>query len=71
MRIVKIEMMDDYKIGIWLGNGMFFSYDFEAKVKTARFWELQDIELFKTAELVAGKIIRWNDMMEISIDEMI
>lgn len=70
MKIVKIEVKELYCLGIWLENGNYFEYDFGKKVKTARFWELQDPQIFENAHIV-GSSICWNGVTEITVEELL
>ncbi|MGN0350834.1 MAG: DUF2442 domain-containing protein [Roseburia sp.] len=70
MKIVKIEVKEPYCLGIWLENGSYFEYDFSKKVRTARFWELQDPNVFRNARVV-GSSIHWNGVTEITVEELL
>lgn len=70
MRIEKIEVREPYRLGVWLENGTSFEYDFGEKVRTARFWELQAPEVFRSARVV-GSSIQWNGVTEITVEELL
>lgn len=71
LRIDNVQYLDRYKLNISLSNGHKILFDLEPKLKTARFQELMHEEIFKRGTIVDGKIIRWTEQVEISLEELL
>lgn len=70
-RIKKVSYMENYQLDIMLGNGHRIIYNMEPKLITARFRDLSDRKLFYAGQITDnGKVIRWNENTELSINEI-
>lgn len=71
-RINEVIYEEGYKILIILQNDKRITYDIEPKLVTARFKDLENREVFLSGKVTdAGKMIKWNENTEISIEEII
>ncbi|MDD4842913.1 MAG: DUF2442 domain-containing protein [Anaerotignum sp.] len=67
--IISIQPMSNYTIKVKFDNGTTLILDMKAKLKTMRFQQLKDKNLFCRA--VADKYcIRWNEYIELSVKEI-
>lgn len=71
VKIVDIKPNDDYTLFIKLNNNHEIIYDIKPRLKTVRFCNLNDIKTFKNAKVINGNTILWNDLCQITIDEII
>lgn len=68
-RIKKVTIKEDYKIEVILENGSSVVLNMDKRINTIRFKPLADKELFGKAK-TDGNFIRWEDKVEISINEI-
>lgn len=69
--IKAVEYGEEYQILVFLKNGDKLVCDMKPKLITARFRDLADWEVFCSGRIgKSGRIIKWNDNTEISVDEM-
>ena len=66
-----VQFLDDYRIAVELENGSSFVYNLGPRLETARFAALEDIEFFKSGELVEREYIRWSDSLILYAYEML
>lgn len=66
-----IVFLENYLIEVTLKNGHRIVYNLNAKIKTARFQDLLESEIFFCGELVNGNRIRWMGNIEISLEEIL
>lgn len=71
LKITQVEFLDDYKINILLCNGHGIIYDMKPKLKTIRFIDLAQKEIFVRGQVIGQLIIRWNASTEISLGEIL
>lgn len=71
IKIDQIEFLEDYTMKILLCNGHRIIYDMKPKLKTIRFADLKEKEVFTCGQLINNRIIRWNISMEISLEEIL
>jgi hypothetical protein len=69
-KIVKLELLDDYQIHIYLEDGFDFVFNFKPCLDYPCNKELRDISLFKRAKFHM-RMIYWDDMHDIHLDQMI
>lgn len=67
--IISIQPMSNYLIKVKFNNGTTLTLDMKHKLKTMRFQQLKDKELFCKA-VTDGYCIRWNEFIEISVTEI-
>lgn len=71
-RIREVKYEEGYRMSILLQNGKIINYNMQPKLVTARFKDLEEIEVFYSGRVIgAGRIIQWNENTEISIEEII
>lgn len=68
--ILGIRPLEGYRMEVRLDNGNVVILNLESKLRTARFRQLRDKKLFDSA-ITDGESIRWNDLVEISITEIL
>lgn len=68
LQIINTEAIAEYLLEIKFSNGTILILNLEDKVKTIRFSQLKDKELFRRVSS-DGYSIRWNDLIEISAAE--
>lgn len=68
--ILGIRPLEGYRMEVRLDNGNVVILNLESKLRTARFRQLRDKRLFDSAT-TDGDSIRWNDLVEISITEIL
>lgn len=70
-RIARVNYEEGYRMEVCLQNGHEIIYNMEPKLTTARFGELAEWDVFISGKIAdSGKVIRWNDRIEISLEEM-
>lgn len=69
--IVQIKLNSDYTISVELSNGHWVIYDMSNKKETARFADVFADGIFDEAQLIDGRVIRWNKSMELSLEEIL
>lgn len=70
-RIASVNYAEGYRMEVSLQNGHEIIYNMEHKLTTARFGELAEWDVFISGKIAdSGKVIRWNDRIEISLEEM-
>jgi hypothetical protein len=69
LTIISIQPMKNYTIKARFDNGTALTLDMKHKLKTLRFQQLKDKELFCSA-MTDGYSIRWNEFIEISVTEI-
>ncbi|MEL7654762.1 MAG: hypothetical protein AAGU75_02510 [Bacillota bacterium] len=67
--IQKIISKDNYCLEVYLDNGSSIVLNLESRLGTVRFGVLVDKELFCRAA-TDGSYIRWDNLLEISINEV-
>ena len=68
-KITGLETLEDYRIEVLLDNGSSVTLNLESRMETIRFGMLADQEFFKRAT-TDGSFIRWDNKVEISINEL-
>lgn len=69
-QIISVRPRTDYKLEVFLENGSSIVLNLASKLKTVRFGMLADKEFFDKAA-TDGSYIRWGELIEISITELI
>ena len=64
-----LETLEVYRIELLLDNGSSVRLNLESRMETIRFGMLADKEFFKRAT-TDGSFIRWDNKVEISINEL-
>ncbi|GAU78461.1 DUF2442 domain-containing protein [Fusibacter sp. 3D3] len=67
--IQSVMPKENYCIEVFLDNGSCIILNLESRLKTVRFGMLSDKALFNQAT-TDGSYIRWNNMLEISVNEV-
>ncbi|AET70826.1 Protein of unknown function (DUF2442) [Desulfosporosinus orientis DSM 765] len=68
-RIKSVVPKGDYRLEVQLDNGSSVTLNLESRLQTVRFGMLSDKQFFKTAT-TDGICIRWDNKIEISINEV-
>lgn len=68
-RIANVTPRDNYRLEVQLDNDSSITLNLESRIHTIRFGLLADKEFFKQAT-TDGCFIRWNDKVEISVNEL-
>jgi hypothetical protein len=68
-RIATVAPRENYRLEVQLDNGSSIMLNLEGKIHTIRFGLLADKEFFNQAT-TDGCFIHWNDMVEISVNEI-
>lgn len=69
--IKKIILLDDYQICLILCNNHKIIYNLKPKLKTLRFKEIENADIYKAGFLKGNKVIHWSDTTEISLEEIL
>jgi len=68
-RIKSVVPKEDYRLEVQLDNGSSITLNLESRLHTVRFGMLSDKRFFKTAT-TDGICIRWDNKLEISVNEV-
>lgn len=68
-KITGLTPQEDYRLEVQLDNGSSVTLNLESRLGTLRFGMLTDKELFRQAT-TDGSYIRWDNKVEISVNEM-
>ena len=68
-KITSLVPREDYRLEVQLDNGSSVTLNLESRLQTLRFGQLTDKELFRRAA-TDGSYIRWDDKVEISVNEL-
>lgn len=71
IKIERVIFLEDYQLDILLSNSHRIIYNLEPKLKTARFSDLSDPEIFSSGDLNDNKVICWNVPAELSLEEIL
>lgn len=72
MLIIKdVKFLQDFQILLTLSNGHRIIYNIAAKLETARFYHISDKVLFQRGYIAEGVIIRWDEVTELSLEEIL
>lgn len=69
-KILKVEVLDDYILKIYLVDGYIFNFDFKSYLALPCNKQLENYALFKQAKCYM-RMIYWNDEHDIHLDQMI
>lgn len=72
--MVKIEeavFLKDFEVVILLTDGRRCIYDLKPKLKTVRFYDLGDWEIFSGGQMKNGQVICWENGTELSLEEIL
>ena len=70
-KIIKVVPHDDHTLTIELSNRHRIIYDMRPRLQTIRFCKLVDIEKFLAVRLENENTLVWNNLCQITIDEII
>jgi len=70
-KIVRVVPQDDHTLVIELDNSHKIIYDIKPGLKTVRFSNLADIKKFKSLEVENRNTLIWDNMCQITIDEIL
>ncbi len=70
-KIKEVTANDDYTLAITLDNRHQIIYDMKPRLQAVRFSELSDINKFKTIRIENSNTIIWDEMRQITLDEII
>lgn len=70
-KIQKVDFLEDFRLRIELEDGTDYIYDMNPKLKTVRFYDLRNREMFLSGLLKGGQVICWADGTELSLDEIL
>ncbi len=68
-QIKEVFARDDFCLEVMLQNGSSITLNFRNRLETLRFGMLADAEFFKKA-WTDGKCIKWDNIIEISVNEL-
>jgi len=68
-RILRVIPKEDYHLEVQLDNGNSVILDLRSRIGTVRFGMMSDIEFFRRAT-TDGSYIRWDNKIEISVNEV-
>jgi hypothetical protein len=68
-QIKNVVPKDDYRLEVFLKNGSSITLNLESRIETVRFGMLADKEFFKQVT-TDGNYIRWDNKIEISVNEV-
>ena len=71
VKIQEAVFLEDYRLLVLLTDGSRQIYDMRPKLKTVRFYDLQDQEIFVRGQIKNGQVIYWNNGSELSLDEIL
>ncbi len=69
-KIVEAVPGNDYTISIELDNHQKIIYDLKPRLCAVRFLQLADIEKFKDLKIENGNTLVWDNLCQITIDEI-
>lgn len=70
-KIVKIEVVENYKIIAVFNDGSVKEFDFKPLLKEKHYEELNNLSFFKMAKIDAGGYgISWSDMIDIDSNDI-
>lgn len=67
----QVEFEENHILRIILDNGMQIQYDMRPELKKIRFKDIEDMEEFRKGTLINHKLIRWNELLELTLEEII
>lgn len=70
-RIIKVVPHDDHTLTLELSNNHRIIYDMRPRLQTTRFCKLADIEKFLAVRVEHENTLVWNNLCQITIDEII
>lgn len=70
-RIIKVVPHDDHTLTIELSNRHRIIYDMRPRLQTTRFCGLADIKEFQNFRVEHENTLVWNNLCQITIDEII
>lgn len=70
-RILDVQFLDNYIMDIRLSNGHRILFNMKPKLSTARFAHIHSIQHFNEGKVIDGKLVRWNPITELSLNEML
>lgn len=70
-KIQKVDFLEDFRLKIELEDGTGLVYDMNPKLKTVRFYDLRNREMFLSGLIKSGQVICWADGTELSLDEIL
>ena len=71
VKIQSVDFLENFQLKIELTNGTSRIYDMNPKLKTVRFYDLRNPEMFSKGVLKSGQVICWTDGTELSLDEIL
>lgn len=69
--IEQVKFSEDFLMDIQLSNQHRIIYDLKSVLNTLRFRDLNNKKLFQSGVLVKQRIIRWNETIELSMEEIL
>ena len=69
-KIISVVANDDYTLTIELRNKHRIIYDIRPRLQTTRFCGLADLKKFQAVRLEHGNTLVWNNLCQITIDEI-
>lgn len=71
VEILNVEFKENYIMEISLSNRKVIKYNMKLYLKKARFMDLQAVDLFENGQIINKRIIRWNNITEIELEEIL
>ena len=59
-KMEKVHFLEDYKIEIILADGKSYIFDMKPKLRTVRFYDLENKDIFTGGSLKNGQVVCWN-----------
>lgn len=69
-RMEKVFFLEDFILEILLDDGRSCVYDMKPKLKTVRFHDLEDGNIFSDGKIKNGQVICWSNGTELSLHEI-
>ena len=70
-KIISVTPQENHTLLIELSNHHHIIYDMKPRLKTVRFNGLTDLDRFKTVRIENKNTLVWDDICQITIDEII
>lgn len=66
-----VVFLQDFQLEVVMSDGRCYLYDMRPKLKTVRFYDLSDWEVFSKGYIKREQMICWDNGSELFVDEII
>lgn len=70
-KIKKVVFLEDFSLRVQLESGQSYVYNMKPKLKTVRFYDLSDWNIFSEGYIRNNQAICWDNGTELYLDEII